>query len=204
MSRKKMMIFGGLFLFAIVLIIIGSLLNKTNNQSKGKTNSQTTVNQNSNGGTTYQTKPPTSSEETNTIKKIYNVTKSQNPSGQEVQKLYDPTVKYEVDIPTADLNKMEVNQTTKDGITSTNYYYRTANDKVLVFSINNYPSYMWADYEGAVPDVVVGKTPIRVITFAYPEDNPFVDNSTNDAKIYNDLENKAKTTYFQSFKFNQK
>lgn len=132
------------------------------------------------------------------------MTKTQNPSGQEVQKLYDPTVKYEIDIPTADLNKMEVDQTSKDGIASTNYYYRTANDKVLVFSINNYPSYMWANYEGAVPDVVVAKTPIRVITVSYPEDNPFVGSSTNDAKTYSDLENKAKTTYFQSFQFKQK
>lgn len=205
MNNKKLLIFIAIFVFAFGLILLGLLLDKKENKNGAETDKpaqETLVKEGEETVIEIQEKLPNIDELLQARKKLYDITEKDIASGEQTELLQHKDLNYELQIPKKDVDGLLVIETEEDGVTSTGFYYVTKDTKALVFSMNNYPNYVWDDYKDAVNDKVLGKTPIRVMTYDIASDIPFKPNTEEYKKYMYYL--KKVPQYVKTFKFIQK
>ena len=198
-NKTKIMVFGGLFLFAILLILAGFLFGGKKSGKSGTIDTEITED--------LKNKPlakgstatiPDSGLVKNQIADIFKMKKEKTEAGEQEVVLKQKVLGYELRLPKGDLDNLKVEESYKNDVTSIAFYYETDGVKAFVFGINNYPTYVWTDVEGGTDDVVITQTPIRVLTYALASDNPFED-GTEDSKNYLAYVDKV-PSYVQTFR----
>lgn len=198
MEKKKIMILGAVVVFAILLIIIGALTGKKNTQPV-ITEKPGVPQANSKDypldGDTLGDLPSRGNVTTN-VGDIFAIEKNEGASEEE-SVLSHKRLTYKVTIPNAELKKIRIEETEKNGVYATGFYYEAKETKAMVFQITNYPNRLWNELNGTTGEVPIGQTPIRTLVYGLPSDNPF-DPESKESKEYLSLVEKV-PNYINTF-----
>lgn len=185
MKKWKLILLLVIFGIAILLILLGFLFDKKDknngNKKEDTPKQETLVKENEEVKIEVSDMLPSLEDLLKTREELFKITpkngttdpKDGSKGGEESETLQHKTLNYELNFPKKDIQNLLVEEIEKNGIISTGFYYVTKDTKALVFSMNNYPIYEWDKYKGATNDVVLGNTPIRVMTYSVSYDIPF-------------------------------
>ncbi|PGK51242.1 hypothetical protein CN918_25980 [Priestia megaterium] len=188
MTKGKLIAFGVIFIIAILLIIIGAIFSKKDNtevsEEPKSTYRSSFVPASKDNPFNGTADIPNQKTQTEGIDKIYDIVNNKDLEKQKEVELKHDGLRYTINMPEADLNDLAVKETRENYTVSTGFYYKaTDGTEAMVFAITNYPVREWDKIDGSTDDVVIGKTPIRVLTYTLASDNPFTPDS-EDSKKY--------------------
>ncbi|EIT87033.1 hypothetical protein A374_02229 [Fictibacillus macauensis ZFHKF-1] len=211
MSKKRLMILGALLVLAVILILVGNLFSKKDEVSPISTikvenhgDEKKKSDDSKNAGQLGDLGPLPDAKKMQKLRKeaFNNIEISKDSFGNMMEKLSHKVIDFNITMPTADLDRLVVKEEDKNMIQSIAFYYVTPEIQAHVFSINSYSLVVWDEDESIHAEPILGRTPIRVVTWRKAGDIPF-EEGTKDYKNYMYFVNKI-PQYISTFEFTVK